>query len=484
MPTVSLPNRPNLEHLRQQARDLQAAVRAHDPAAVQRIAEFYPGADPAEFTLSLAQVVVARGYGFASWPRLKRYVRAAIDYRWESPVESVTDVEPADQFCRLACLNYTNDDPERPARARSLIAENPEITANHIWAAAAAAEVDTVRRLISPKLVRQRGGPYRWTPLFYLAYSRLGTGDPLATAQLLLAAGADPNEGYLWNGEPNAFTLLTGIFGEGEQGPLRQPVHPQAREFARLLLESGAEPNDSQTLYNRQFRPNNDHLELLLEHGVGNGDGGPWKARFDEALESPAEMLHNQLRWAIQHGFADRVRLLLQYDVDVTSPYENGKTPLDLAILEGGETIVAALRSAGATESRLNPVEQLISAVMRGDADEVARLQTAHPNVVERARSRRPGLVVWAAARGRIKAVELLLQMGFDVNRLSRADVPREARGWETALHVAANEGNLELARLLLEHGADPTIHDKRFDATPREWAEHANHSELISLLT
>jgi ankyrin repeat protein len=484
MPTVSLPDRPNLDHLRQQARDLQAAVRAHDSTAVQRIAEFYPGADPAEFTLSLAQVVVARGYGFPSWPRLKRYVEAAIAYRWESPVESVTDSDPTDQFCRLACLNYTNDDPERQVQARQLLADNPGITTNNIWAAAAAADVDTVRRLISPESVRQRGGPYRWTPLFYLAYSRLGQGDALATARLLLDAGADPNEGYLWNGEPNAFTLLTGVFGEGEQGPDRQPVHPQAREFARLLLVAGAEPNDSQTLYNRQFRPNNEHLELLFEYGLGNGDGGPWKARFDEALESPREMLHNQLRWAIEHGFTDRVRLLLRHNVDVTSPYQNGKTPLDLAILEGDETIVAELRAAGATESRLNPVERLIAAVMRGDADQVAQLHNADPDVVERAKSRRPGLIVWATARGRIQAVELLLQLGFDVNALSRSDVPRLDRQWETALHVAASNGNLELARLLLDNGADPMIRDKRFDATPREWAEHGNQPELVSLLS
>ena len=122
MPTVSLPDRPNLDHLRQQARDLQAAVRAHDSAAVQRIAEFYPGADPESFTLSLAQLVTARSYGFASWPRLKSYVEAAIAYRWESPVESVNDSDPADQFCRLACLNYTRDNPENWARARELLA--------------------------------------------------------------------------------------------------------------------------------------------------------------------------------------------------------------------------------------------------------------------------------------------------------------------------------------------------------------------------
>lgn len=482
MPTVSLPDRPNLDHLRQQAHDLLGAVRAHDPAAVQRIAEFYPGSDPAKFTLSLAQLVIARGYGFASWPRLKSYVEAVVAYRWESPAEAVTDADPADQFCRLACLNYTRDDPAHWSRARELLAENPQLTADHVWAAAAAAQVDTVRRLISvdPHFVRQRGGPYGWTPLFYLAYSRLGGGDPLATARLLLEVGADPNEGYLWNGGPYAFTLLTGVFGEGEQGPQRQPVHPRAGEFARLLLAAGADPNDSQALYNRQFRPGNDHLELLLEYGLGTGAGGPWKARLDEVLESPPEMLRSQLRWAIQHGFTERVRLLLRYNVDATTPYEDRRTPLDLALLEGNETIAGELPG----KSRLDRVEQLIAAVMRADRAEVNRIAAADPGVIETVRSARPGLIVWAAAQGRIKTVELLLDLGFDVNAFGRGDVPHEQPPWETALHAAASEGHRAIAELLLDRGADRTLRDKRFDATPLGWAEHGDQPELISLLS
>ena len=42
-------------------------------------------------------------------------------------------------------------------------------------------------------------------------------------ARLLLAHGADPNAGYLWQGLPSPFTALTGVFGRGEGD---QPPHP------------------------------------------------------------------------------------------------------------------------------------------------------------------------------------------------------------------------------------------------------------------
>jgi hypothetical protein len=113
----------------------------------------------------------------------------------------------------------------------------------------------------------------------YLAYARhdpaIGEDTVLGAARLLLDAGADPDAGYLWHGLLTPFTVLTGAFGEGERGPEAQPRHRHWRALARLLLEAGAEPNDGQALYNRMFLPDNDHLELLLEFGLGTGDGGP-----------------------------------------------------------------------------------------------------------------------------------------------------------------------------------------------------------------
>jgi len=200
-------------------------------------------------------------------------------------------------------------------------------------------------------LARAEGGPYRLTALAYLAYSRL---DPevhedqvLDTARILLRAGADPNAGYLWRGLTTPFTVLTGVFGEGEQGPRHQPRHPHWYALARLLLQAGADPNDGQGLYNRMFVRGTEHLELLLEFGLGRGSGGPWRARLGDALETPERMLRQQLSWALRNHHSDRVRLLAEHGVDVRAPFADGRTPAEVAALAGDPEAVAILVGRG-----------------------------------------------------------------------------------------------------------------------------------------
>ncbi len=135
---------------------------------------------------------------------------------------------------------------------------------------------------------------------------------------MLLAAGADPDSGYLWLGLPTPFTALTGCFGEGEQGPGRQPRHPRGEQLARVLLERGADPNDGQTLYNRMFGRDDSHLRLLFSYGLGDGDGGVWRRRLGEAVDTPAEMLQRQADWAADHGFVQRVALLAEHGYRAT----------------------------------------------------------------------------------------------------------------------------------------------------------------------
>jgi ankyrin repeat protein len=54
---------------------------------------------------------------------------------------------------------------------------------------------------------------------------------------------------------------------------------------------------------------------------------------------------------------------------------------------------------------------------------------------------------------------------------------------WQTALHVAAMEGRLDLARTLLRLGADPGLRDQRFGSTPLGWARYFGQEQLIGLL-
>lgn len=494
MATLSLPAHPDLGHLRRQARALQRAAVAGDPQAAERIARNHPDppTDLTTFRLSAAQLVVAREYGFPSWPRLRHHLDARAAHTW-NPTDEDRSV-PA-QFCRLACLTYAGTDgPDRRAEARALLVAHPELVDDDIWAAAAASRREVVARLLDrdPALARRRGGPHGWRPLAYLVYSRVGGGDPVGTARLLLDAGADPDEGYLWHGEPTLFTLLTGVFGEGEGGPVSQPRHPESIALARLLLDRGAEPNDGQTLYNRMFGTDDDHLVLLFEHGLGRGDGGVWRRRLGpEAVDEPRRLVRDLLRWAVQHGQLARVRLLAEQGVDLHTPFDDGAwptggrsgtpgpTPLGLAAASGDREMVDLLVSLGAEPVDAAPVEAFVAAAMLGDRDRVAALGDA---VVAQARRERPGLVVWAAARGRHDTVALLVDLGFDVNAYGRHDVPVEER-WETALHAAASSGDVDLAALLLSRGADPSLRDARFGATPLEWARHLGSAGVADLL-
>ena len=143
-----------------------------------------------------------------------------------------------------------------------------------IFAAAAAADEDATRALLAadPTLAHREGGPYGWEPLLYLAYARhdpaIRESATLGTARLLLDHGADPNAGYLWHGLTSPFTALTGALGGGEGD---QPEHPHGFALASLLLDAGADANDAQVLYNRQFGADDRHLALLLGPRVGPG---------------------------------------------------------------------------------------------------------------------------------------------------------------------------------------------------------------------
>jgi ankyrin repeat protein len=74
LPTRHLPERPNLEQLRRQARELLDGFLAGDSDATAEVNRFYRDADRDRFALHDAQLVLSRSYGFHSWPKLKAFV--------------------------------------------------------------------------------------------------------------------------------------------------------------------------------------------------------------------------------------------------------------------------------------------------------------------------------------------------------------------------------------------------------------------------
>jgi ankyrin repeat protein len=133
---------------------------------------------------------------------------------------------------------------------------------------------------------------------------------------------------------------------------------------------------------------------------------------------------------------------------------------------------VSVLIEAGASWEH-DAADELVATAMAGDRGTVERLLAADPGLRQRAIDRCPDQLVRAAVQNSYKAVALLIELGFDVNARSRT----------APLHEAAMRGNLPVIKLLLDHGADPNIHDTGYDATPAGWAEHHGRHEAQQLL-
>jgi ankyrin repeat protein len=391
--------------------------------------------------------------------------------------------DEADEFLRLASLVYGGDDLGRPARAAEMLRRDPSLARRSIHTAAATGDAAAVAEMLAADSSRATapGGPFGWEPLLYVAYSRVGPqaeGDSaVAVARLLLDHGADPNAGYLWDGR-YLFTALTGAFGYGEDAP-NQPPHPESRALAGLLLEAGADPNDDQTIYNRHFSPGNDHLELLLAHGLGQARRGPWPQRLGERLTEPALLLEDALVFVADNdAYADRVALLLRHGVDpdgrgTRHPALCGLRPVERARRHGAQRVEALLLAAGARPPGGDAVDDLLAAATRGNRSGVDRALAGEPGLAAAVVRRHPRALADAAERGNRAAVELLARLGYDVN----------ARHGQAALHGAAYAGDGAMCELLLRLGADPSIRDSSFDATPAGWARHAHHDELAAWL-
>ncbi len=466
----ALPDHPNLEQLRKRAKQLRRAAAAGGPDALALLATYDAGDGPV--TLARAQRVLARAYGFAGWSRLRDHIAAR--------EEMTRDMEPAvaaddetDRFLRVACLNYS--EPPDVEQARLMLAADPTLAGRNAATLAACGRTGDLVALLAadPDAVTRACGPHRWPPLLYLCYSRLRIGDPVGSMRTLLDAGADPNSGFLWRGLPSPFTALTGVLGGGERD---EPPHPSAVELAEMLLDAGADPNDNQAFYNRQFRPDNSHLGPLLRHGAGHAQPSPWRDRLGTAYPSPEQMVGEHLRTAAQHAFDDRVRILLDHGVDPNTegyhPILGDQTAYEVAVRFGHATAAELLAQVGGHSNRLDDADLLLAAAYSGDDTTVAALRDR----VEQLPSRRPRALRIAGELHDIAALQRLLDLGYRVDAAGSDRV--------TALHEAALRGDRAMCEWLVQRGAERTIRDRRFEATPAGWAAHAGHRDLADWLT
>ncbi len=84
-------------------------------------------------------------------------------------------------------------------------------------------------------------------------------------------------------------------------------------------------------------------------------------------------------------------------------------------------------------------------------------------------------LLLAATRKGDLAAVKNLLDEGANVNARTRYD--------STPLFFACDRGHLEVARLLIERGADVNVKDNFYNASALGWAMSKKHESLVALL-
>jgi ankyrin repeat protein len=84
-----------------------------------------------------------------------------------------------------------------------------------------------------------------------------------------------------------------------------------------------------------------------------------------------------------------------------------------------------------------------------------------------------------AAQHGQTEIVRLLLDAGEDPDRYN----PAGNHGHSTPLHQAALAGHEEVVHLLVERGARLDIEDSIYHGTPLGWALHSGQSAIADYL-
>jgi hypothetical protein len=87
-PTRAMRETPDLDQLKRQAKELLDDYRASSPEAVAEVDAYHRTATPATFALHDAQFVLARSYGFESWPKLKAAVDGVTAVKLHEAVEN------------------------------------------------------------------------------------------------------------------------------------------------------------------------------------------------------------------------------------------------------------------------------------------------------------------------------------------------------------------------------------------------------------
>ncbi|MBO9448740.1 ankyrin repeat domain-containing protein [Tropicibacter sp. R16_0] len=429
-------NRPSLDHLRRQAKTLKKSFAKGEADAKARVAQILPQTQA--LTHSAALHVIAREAGHDSWPKLKFHIEAL----------QMDRAAKAEQL-KQALFQGGH------WRVEHLLAETPDLADDHFGLLCALYRVDAVREWLERDkevVGRRLQGPRR--PILHLAFSRHIQaqpeleGDMLTTAELLLAAGADVNDGY--PSEPGSTHMLSALYGA--------IGHANNRALGQWLLDHGADPNDNESLYHATELGHLDGLRMLLAAGADpKGTNALLRALDFNARDMVALLLENgadadefdatpvggEEPWVMPslHQAARRmvdgdiVRLLLDHGADPNRVY-GGCTAYGFARVFGNVALARAIEETG-NAPVLTKAEQLLASAAEGEVPLGAHLHTD-----DLPREYKTLIRSILHLPGRLDHVKRLVALGLDPEEPDREGL--------TALHVAGWEGLPEMMEYLL----------------------------------
>ena len=413
-----LPERPNLDQLKKQAKSLLRAAEQRDADALARFA-ILPAFSKmnaaelgaAQLALHDAQSVIAREHGFPSWNALREEVEART-LSFEAAVE---------EFIRCATGGGAG-------RAQRLLALFPAVAPANLYTALVLGDADAANAHLRehPELATKAGGPLNWEPLLYVCHTSMHEGRTdglVAIARRLCELGANPNAEYHWNWHAEIpRTVLWAALCVVRHLPL-----------AEALLEAGANPTDGVSAHiagGVGYLPALDLLDRFRMNPNGAPGGVPplvhillWATDAAGPLWLLEHGADPNLAWgddgeAPLHVAARRwdlalVERLVTRGADVKKRRKDGFTPHTLAELNGNHDIAEWLLAHGAIDE-LSSLERFIAACARGDKGLADSMLAASPQLRADLRHEHHLMLHRPAESGNAPVLEAMLKCGFD----------------------------------------------------------------------
>lgn len=360
--------------------------------------------------------------------------------------------------------------------------------ANLLQFAIARNDAETLRALLEGGVTSVPNKPkLDLTPLQFAASRK-----NMELVRLLLAHGADPNE------------------GDEMGGALINAITSRDVETARLLLEAGANPNGVSMPPLMMATHNKDTamVELLLRFGATLGETLAGRMTYHFATSNPefrpvvrAMDARQRTTWheAAKTGDVNAVRAHLDAGANVDARNGETNTGLHLALKAGQVEVARLLLERGADVHAVGEYGRTCTLyAVLGESSEALRLVLTHgadtnqndefhatPLFLCALRQWRDGYdvlrafgvspsVVEAATIGDRTAVLEFLREGVSLEYANEYGA--------TALIGAAINGDANLVRLLLERGANLTATDKNGN-TALHWAASKNRNEAAAVL-